>query len=86
MWIGITNDNFRKLGHCPSMQNILNKLAKGVEIDVSTDFINCCGMLSGPLPLDVSFLDTMSTISDGVVDFIINNKGLGFFRSILSQY
>ena len=66
--------------HCPSMKDILHKLNKGVEMDVLTDLINFCDMLYGPVPLDVSILDMMSSISGGVVGLIINDEELVFFR------
>ena len=62
------------------MKDILNKLGSWVEMDVLTDLINCCDMLYGPVPLDVSILDIKSSISGGVVGLIINDKGLGSFR------
>ena len=56
------------------MRGILQKWDRGVEIDVLSDFINCCGMLLDPVPLDESFWDMMSSIPDGIVGLIINVK------------
>ena len=62
------------------MKDILNKLGRGVEMDVLTDLINLCDMLYDPVPSDVSILDMMSLISGDVVGLIINDKGLGFCK------
>ena len=79
-WIGITDEIFRKFGHLPSENDMLNKLERGMDIDSLMDFISCCGILLGPVLLLVSILDMMSWISIGQVGFIMKEEVFGFCK------
>jgi hypothetical protein len=59
---------------------MLNKFERGTDIDFFTDLIICWGILFGPVTFPVSALVMISSISIGQVGFIINEKGLVFFK------
>ena len=76
----MTDDIFRKLGHWPLENDILNMLERGIAMDFFISLIICCGTLFGPVPLLVSMLEMMSSISIGDVGFSMNEFAFGFFR------
>ena len=49
MYIGITDEIFKNVGHVPSEKDILNKFESGIEIDLLMDLMICCGKLFGPV-------------------------------------
>ena len=80
MYIGMTLDSLRMSGNLPLVKDLLNITVRGIEIEVFIDLIRKFGILLGTVLLLVSICVMISSISWGVVGFIIKVLEFGFFR------
>ena len=72
--------SLRASGNLPLVNDLLNKIVRGIEIEVFIDLIRKFGILFGPVLLLVSICVIVSSISYGIVGLIIKVLEFGFLR------